>query len=91
MRASEPAGEIPSVAEEPEGTEAECIVISTENEGASATEAEWRDPEDVSPAMSRQGVLTILRFICTVSGNTIRQAPLGRDQKLAQGKALGQE
>ncbi len=42
-------------------------------------------------AMPRQGVLTILLFICIVSVNTIPQAPLGRDQKLAQGKALGQE
>ena len=32
-------------------------VISTEHEGAIATEGEWRDPEDVCAAMLPQGIL----------------------------------
>ena len=52
--------------------------IPSEVEGdPQETEAEWRDPEDVSSAMPCQGVLTILLFICIVSGNTIPQAPAG--------------
>jgi len=33
------------------------FVISTDDEGAVATEAEWRDPETFSSAMLMQGVL----------------------------------
>jgi hypothetical protein len=32
-------------------------VISTEHEGAKATEREWRDPENVFITMPTQGVL----------------------------------
>ncbi len=35
-------------------------VISTDHDGAKATESEWRDPENASPTRLIQGILPVL-------------------------------
>jgi len=65
-------------------------VISTGNEGALRTEAEWRDPEDVPLPCRVKAFSRFFYFICIVPGTRFLKRRR-RDQKLAQGKPWGQE